>query len=87
MNEESWKFKLEGDIPKCDRGDVPNSNKKCFIQGKSCVVIPYAFYLVVQSGKVSPDHECETGDGDVSSVEMVLDELVYSLSTLGGRRA
>ena len=38
---------------------------------------------------MSPNHECETGDGDVSSVEMVLDDLVYmgiNLSTLGGQK-
>ncbi len=77
MSEESWIFKLDEDKPKCDSGKVSNNDKKSFIQGESGVVIPYAFYLLVQSGKVSPNHECETGDGNTSSVEMVFDNLVY----------
>lgn len=87
MSEESWIFKLDGDKPKCDRGKVPNSDKKCFIQGHSGIVIPYAFYLFVQSGKVSPNHECETGDGDTPGVEMVFDKLVLAVSTLEGQKA
>lgn len=77
MSEESWIFELDGDKPKCDSGKVSNNDKKCFIQGQSGVVIPYALYLLVQSGKVSPNHECETGDGDISSVDMVFNNLAY----------
>jgi hypothetical protein len=73
----SWNLRLGGDKPKCDGGKIPNSNEKCFIQGESGIAMPYAFYLFVQSGKVSPNHERETGDGDVSGVDMVPDNLVY----------
>lgn len=39
--------------------------------------MPYAPYLFIQSGKMSPNHEGETGKGNISGVEVVLDCLVY----------
>jgi len=38
---------------------------------------PYIFCFLIQSGKVRPNHKSETSDGDVSSVAVVLNILVY----------
>ena len=76
MSEEPCKLRLK-DAPKHERGKVPNPSKKYFIQGHSCTVFPYILYLLIQSGKVSPNHEGETSDGNISADEIVLDMLVY----------
>jgi len=74
MSEQLCKFRRE-DKPSCDSGKVPNSKEKCLIQGHSCIIIPYILCLLVQSGKVSPNHKDESSDGDVSGVEVILDIL------------
>jgi hypothetical protein len=77
MSEGSCCFRLE-DKPNRDSGKVPNSTENCFIQGYSCTFIPYIYCLFIQSGKMSPNHKGEASGGDVSSVEVVLDILIYA---------
>jgi hypothetical protein len=77
MSEELRKSRLEQDKPNCESGKVPNSTEKYFIQGHSCTVIPYILFLLVQRGKMSPNHKCETSGGDASGVEVILYILVY----------
>ena len=77
MSEELHKFRLEQDKQNCESGKVPNNTEKCFIQGPSCTVHPYTPCLLVQRGKVSPNHKSETSDGDASGIEVVLYILEY----------
>jgi hypothetical protein len=65
------------DTPKSDSSKVPNNNKKYFTQGHSCMIGPYVFHFLIQSGKMSPNHKSETSDGDVSCAEVVLNTLVF----------
>ena len=89
MSEELHKSRLKQDKQNCESGKVPNNTEKCFIQGHSCTVIPYILFLLVQRGKMSPNHKSETSDGDASGVEVVLYILVYvaiSSKYTGGKR-
>ena len=77
MSEELHKSRLKQDQQNCESGKIPNNTEKCFIQGHSCTVIPYILSLVLQRGKMSPNHKSETSDGHASGVEVVLYILVY----------
>jgi hypothetical protein len=88
MSEELRKSRLKQDRPNRESGEVPNSTEKCFIQGHSGTVIPYVLFLLVQCGKVGPNHESETSSGDASGIEVILYILVYvdiSSKYTGGR--
>ena len=77
VSDESRKFNVETDERKCDSTNVPNGNEKCLIQGHSYVSTPNVPYLIIQSGKMSPDHKGQTGDCDISGIQVILDILVY----------
>lgn len=71
------KLNVEVDKPKCNSTNVPNGNEKCLIQGHSYVSTPNVPYLLIQSRKMSPDHKGQTGDCNISGIQVILDILVY----------
>lgn len=77
VSDGSRKFNVETDERKCDSTNVPNGNEKCLIQGHSYVSTPNVPYLIIQSGKMSPDHKGQTGDCDISGIQVIFDILVY----------